>query len=182
MTSALAFLGQEHDSLTALFERVSSPDEDRRAVLKTLIQQLASHVALEKQMLVPLLAERVPDCGQPCEDLTDMHDHVERLLTLIERRKFNSPDVPAMVTELLDLTEAHVVQANQVIFPLLQRHLRPDELEEVGRRMASDERQMLTHAHPIVPDAGPVAAVMRKGAQIVDRVRDRTDDIGRTSS
>ncbi len=47
--------------------------------------------------------------------------------------------------------------------------------------MASDERRMLTHAHPALPDSGPVAAITRKLAEAVDQVRDRSADVGRTA-
>jgi hypothetical protein len=48
--------------------------------------------------------------------------------------------------------------------------------------MVSDERSLLTHSHPALPDTGPVAAVTRKVAEVVDSLRDRSADIGRTTT
>lgn len=180
--NAIEVLSNEHRELQSLFERVSSPDEDRPAVLKALMQALASHVAVEKQLLAPVLRDRVEGGEELAGHLTEEHDEVERILTLLERRKVNSPDVPGMVTELLDANEAHVTEADNRVFPALRAALSGDELEELGTRIESDERQMLTHSHPSLPDSGPIAGVTRKAAEIVDRIRDRSADVGRTTT
>jgi hemerythrin-like domain-containing protein len=180
-TTAIDVLTDEHEQLVQLFERVSSPDEDRRKVLADLMQHLATHVAGEKQLLIPVLHDAVAGSTNMCDDLKGMHDRVEHLLTLLARRKFNSPDVPDMVNELLDLTDNHIAQAKTTIFPALREALSAQELDQLGARLTSDERHMLTHAHPVVPDAGPVAEVMRKGAELVDKVRDRSTGLGRSS-
>jgi hypothetical protein len=55
-------------------------------------------------------------------------------------------------------------------------------LVEVHAGMVSDERSLLTHSHQALPDTGPVAAVTRKVAEVVDNLRDRSADIGRTTT
>jgi hypothetical protein len=180
--SAVDVLTTEHDGLQTLFERVSSPDEDRPAVLKELLQALANHMAMEKQVLVPVLKDRIEGGSMLAERLTDEHDRVEHTLTLLERRKVNSPDVPALVTDLLDITDAHIHEATSAVFPALCATLSATELEELGAAMVSDERRLLTHSHPALPDSGPVAAVTRKVAEMVDDLRDRSADVGRTTT
>lgn len=174
-------LAGEHADIATLFERVSSPDEDRPAVLKALLQGLANHVGAEKQMLVPVLKDRVEDGPTLAAALTRSHDEVERVLTLLERRKVNSPDVPDLVGDLIDLHESHVSNADQTIFPALRAALGDDELSALGATLVSDERHMLTHSHPALPDAGPIAALSRKAAAVIDRFRDHSADLGRTT-
>jgi hemerythrin-like domain-containing protein len=181
-TDAASVLEHEHRELQDLFERVSSPDEDRGAVLKQLIQTLAAHVTVEKQMVVPALRDH-GDVGRAASDaLTDQHHEIEHVLTLVERRKVNSPDVPDLVTELLDATNHHIGATNVKVLPALRSLLSGSELDELGERMNSDERQLLTHSHPHLPATGPLAGVTRKIAETVDGIRDRSSDIGRTSS
>jgi hemerythrin-like domain-containing protein len=175
-------LTEQHQALQELFHRVSQPDEDRRKVLKTIVQTLAAHVAMEKQVLVPALKEHVGDSEAMVSRLEEDHDQVGHLLTLLERRKANSPDVPDMVTELLDLTDRHVSEADRQIIPALRTSLDPVTLDELGANMESDERQLLTHPHPVLPDSGPLAGVSRKMAGVVDKLRDNSDDIGRSGS
>lgn len=179
---AIEVLSSEHRHLKELFDRVSRPDEDRREVLKELMQRMAAHVAVEKQMLAPVLKDRIPDRDDLADELKDTHDRVDRILSLLERRKVNSPDVPDLVNELLGSTDRHIAHAGDAVFPALRQTLSEEELAELGRRMRSDERRMLTRAHPVIPDAGPVAAVLHRAAEAIDAARDRSTDIGRTSS
>ncbi len=178
----IAVLEAEHAELQALWVRVSLPDEDRPAVLKLLMQATARHVALEKQMLVPVLEDRIVDGGAMSSRCGNQHDEIERILTLLERRKVNSPDVAGLVTELIDVLDCHLVDADTTVLPGLRAVLSEAELAELGERMLSDERRLLTHSHPSLPDSGPLAGVTRRAAELFDRVRDSSTDIGRTTS
>ncbi len=179
---AVEVLSDEHDSLRDLFTRVSGVDEDRPAVLQELLKTLSMHVAVEKKMVVPVVKERVGDGDAQAGRLTDYHDQVERIHVLLDRRKVNSPDVPDLVTQLLDLTDAHIDEADATLLPALREALSAEELSELGTAMSSDDRDLLTHPHPLLPDTGPLAKVGRWAASVVDRGRDRSTDIGRSSS
>ena len=180
--NAIEVIVDEHSELQTLFERVSSPDEDRPAVLKQLVLTLSAHVSMEKQLLVPALKRRINDGADLAEQLTKYHDEVERVLVLLDRRKVNSPDVPDLVTELLHLTEGHVANAEAALIPALQAGLTSEELTDLGAAMVSDERQLLTHPHPHLPDSGPIAKASRWAASLVDRGRDRSADTNRAST
>ncbi|MGI8776087.1 MAG: hemerythrin domain-containing protein [Acidimicrobiales bacterium] len=172
--NAIEVLASEQGELRRLFERVSSPDDDRPRVLKELMQALVNHLAMEKEMLVPVLKGRAVDGHAIADQLTAQHDRLERTLTLLERRKVNSPDVPGLVTELLDINDEHAHTVETAIAPALRAALGPEELDELGNRMESDERSMLTRAHPLLPDSGPIATATRRVAEIVDRIRDHS--------
>jgi hypothetical protein len=180
--NALEVLTDEHEGLQTLFRRVSGVDEDRPAVLKELLQTLSLHVSMEKQLLVPVLADRVPDGQALADGLSEYHDEVERIHVLVDRRKVNSPDVPELVTQLLDLTDAHIAEFGSALRPALQEALSPAELTELGASMVSDERELRTHPHPHLPDSGPLAKAAHWAASVVDRGRDQSTDIGRSSS
>jgi hypothetical protein len=175
-------LTEQHQELQELFQRVSQPDEDRRAVLKTIVLTLAAHVAMEKEVLVPAVKEHVDDSDTLVSRLEADHDQIEHILTLLERRKVNSPDVPDMVTELLDVTDRHVREADSHLIPALNKAFDEVAMEELGETMESDERHHLTHPHPMLPDSGPLAGVTRKVAAVVDKIRDNSDDIGRSGT
>lgn len=177
---AVAVLETEHATVEDLFARVSSPDEDRKEILTQLMQTLALHVSLEKQLLIPVLNGHVRDGPAVAERIRDDHDHVEKILTRIERRKFNSPDIPDWVNELHAILERHIDEANATVFPGLRDALTTDQLGELGERMVSNKRHMHTHAHPVRPDNGPIADLTAKVAQRLDGRRDRSqNDAGR---
>jgi hypothetical protein len=179
-TDAVSVIEDEHRTLQSLFERVSKPDEDRPEVLKQIVRLLSSHVGAEKQLVVPVVRERVPDGELIADHLSDYHDEVEHILITLDRRKVNSPDVPALVTDLLRLTDTHVAEAQNDLFPALRQALTADELDELGGRMLSDERLTTSHPHPHLPQSGPLKKIAGEVASIVDRVRDRSTDIGRS--
>lgn len=180
--NAVEVLYAEHRQLEELFNRVSGPDEDRAAVLKEVMKALANHMAVEKQLLTPLLRDQLDDGDAIADRLGDSHDRVEHIMTLLERRKVNSPDVPDLVNDLVDITAAHIADANDSLFPALRNGLSADQLDELGRRIVSDERTMVTHSHPTLPDEGPLAGIASKAAEFIDGVRDRSVDLGKTDN
>jgi hemerythrin-like domain-containing protein len=178
---AVELLRKEHRQLQSLFSRVSSPDEDRPEILKDLMELIALHLDLEKQMLLPIIRERVEDGDAIADRLRDEHQRIEKILTTLDRRKVNSPDVPDLVTEMLHFNGRHVAEAEAVVLPGLRSALSAQELEDLGQRMTSDERRALTHPHPALPDSGPLSTATRKVAEVVDRIRDHSTDIGRSN-
>jgi hemerythrin-like domain-containing protein len=178
---AVEVLQGEHRELQGLFSRVSRPDENRPEVLKELMQLMAVHLDLEKQMLLPVIRDRVEDGAAIADRLRDEHKRIEKVLTDLDRRKVNSTDVPDMVTEMLHFNDRHISESDAVVLPGLRSALSAEELEDLGQKMTSDERRHLTHPHRALPDHGPLSNATRKAAEIVDRIRDHSTDIGRSN-
>jgi hypothetical protein len=98
---------------------------------------------------------------------------MEHLLVLSERRKVNSPDMPAIVSQLLDVFGAHEERC-ALLLPALQSELSEPELEELGAKMQGAENVILSHPHPHLLALGPVYQWTTRFASRWDRVRDRT--------
>jgi hypothetical protein len=179
---AIKVLSDEHEGLQNLFAQVSREDVDRSAALQQLLHALALHVAVERQMLIPVVKDRLPDGADGARQLSAYHDEIERVHLALDRRKVNSPDVPDLVNRLLELTDAHIAKAQQTVLPDLRTALTEAELADLGAAMVSDERHLLTHPHPHLPSRGPLAGLTRRVAGLVDRNRDKSADIGRTAS
>jgi hypothetical protein len=179
---AVEVLADEHEGLRNLFAQVSREDVDRPAVLRQLLHALALHVSVEKQMLVPVVKDRLPDGDDLASHLVDYHNRVERIHVTLDRRKVNSPDVPDLVNQLLHLTEDHIAEAQETVFPELRTGLSESELADLGAAMVSDERDLLTHPHPHLPGGRSLSGIARRVAGFVDHNRDKSADIGRTSS
>jgi hemerythrin-like domain-containing protein len=178
---AVEILQGEHRELQSLFSRVSSPDENRPEILKRLMQLTAIHLDLEKQMLLPVIRIRVDDGAAIADRLRDEHRRIEKLLTTLDRRKVNSPDVPDLVTKMLHFNDRHISESDSVVLPGLRFALSAEELDKLGDKMISDERRHLTHPHTSLPDSGPLSSLTRKIAEFVDRMRDHSTDIGRSN-
>jgi hypothetical protein len=161
--SVVDVLHRQHERVAELFGQVSHPDEDRPARLRELLQELAAHVAAERQ-----IASGVDD-----PDLSGQYRRMEELMILIERRKFNSPDVPDLVNELLSVNESHTRSAESVLFPAL-RGLSPEEQAELAAQVDREETEMVTHPHPHLNSNELVSATLGKAAVKWDTARDRT--------
>jgi iron-sulfur cluster repair protein YtfE (RIC family) len=82
---AVEVLQGEHRELQSLFSRVSSPDENRPEILKELMQLIAVHLDLERQMLLPVIRDRVEDGAAIADRLRDEHKRIEKVLTDLMR-------------------------------------------------------------------------------------------------
>ena len=167
-------LAREHRDLRDLFTRVWDPDGDRIRAWFEVVKQIATHVAVEHTFVYPQVRRAGSSADHLAADLRDDYSKMERLLVLTERRKVNSPDMPALVTELLDVFEAHEQRCTTKVIPLLESELSAAELEELGAKMRGAENVILSHPHPHLLALGPVYQWTTRVASRWDRLRDRT--------
>jgi hypothetical protein len=172
-STVVEVLDEQHQRVAELFDRVSSPEEDRPAVLHTLLQELAAHVAAERSAVAPIVKRDQFD-DDLAAALKDDHDRMENLMVLIERRKFNSPDIPDLVSQLKQVSEEHAARSEKDLFPGLSALLSPEEQRELGEKVDGEEAMITSHPHPHLLSLGPVADVMTKVVSRWDRMRDRT--------
>lgn len=168
-------LEDQHRRIAELFERVASPDEDRPAILHALLRELTAHVAAERAAVRPVVDKRgIGDdlAGQ----LMQEYDRMEKLMVLIERRKFNSPDIPDLVSELKAVSEEHQARAQSELIPGLRANLTAEEQAELGERVAGEDALVTSHPHPHLLSLGRVGDMLTRLAQKWDQARDRTAD------
>lgn len=170
--SAVELLEQDHRGIGELFERVSSPDEDRPAVLRELVLRLAGHVAVEHAVVLPELEH----CGESdatlADDLAQDHQHIHHRLALVERRKANSPDMPDLLNEILELFRAHVQRCQQRLYPELERCLDRDQMDDLAGRLRSADEVVVERPHPHLLSLGPLTGPLLDVAEKLDRVRE----------
>lgn len=160
--------------MAELFDLVRAPDRDRPAMLHNLLRELAAHVAAEKAAVAPVASERGIGGEELPEGLHEDYDRIEKLMLLVERRKFNSPDVPGLLTELEDAVKAHFSRCEQVLFPGLGDRLSAEEQQKLGDRVDGENAMVTSHPHPHLLSLGPLANVLTSVASRWDRLRDRT--------
>ncbi|HET9075941.1 MAG TPA: hemerythrin domain-containing protein [Acidimicrobiales bacterium] len=172
--TATEVLTREHEELDGLFARVRDEHGDRPAAWRQAVRQMATHVAIERAYLYPVVKRR--HLGSPglAEELRRDYARMEHLLVLTERRKVNSPDMPGLVTELLDVFEGHVQRCATALIPALRDRIDPAELENLGAGMRAAEKVTVSHPHPHLLALGPVYPWTTRVASRWDRVRDRT--------
>ncbi|MBV9660742.1 MAG: hemerythrin domain-containing protein, partial [Acidimicrobiales bacterium] len=154
--NALDVLIREHEDMNAVFARVRDPEADRSRAWQDAVRQVTTHVAVERTFIYPLVKRRRLGSEHLTEDLRHDYAQMEHLLVLTERRKINSPDMPDLVTGVLEAFEAHQDRCAQVLIPAMRDRLGDAEMEDLGTKMRGAENVILSHPHPHLLALGPV--------------------------
>ncbi|MGH9121046.1 MAG: hemerythrin domain-containing protein, partial [Acidimicrobiales bacterium] len=159
---------EEHDQLCALFDLVSSPDADRPAALNELVRRMAAHVSAERSFLYWALRRQGGAAAAYAIRLKRDYLDISRPLLAIERRKHNSPDLPALVDLLEEAFQEHCEHMEEAVGALNE-----DELQPLADRMDSAESFITSHPHPRLLFLGPLSTLTTRWAARIDRARDR---------
>ena len=172
--SAGEVLSREHERLNEAFDRIREEHADHVAAWHAAVKQMTTHVAVERTFLYPVVKKRHLGTSRLARELHHDYSRLEHLLVLTERRKINSPDMVELVTELLDVFEAHVQRCATGLIPAMDKGLSPAELQELGNRMTGAENVIVSHPHPHLLALGPVYPLTTRIASRWDRWRDRS--------
>lgn len=168
-------LERQHKNIAELFDRVHDPEADRSSALAETIKQIATHIAVERTYLYPLVKQRRLGSTRLGRELLADYRRMEKLLVLVDRRKLNSPDMPELITELTEVFDVHHKRCSAMLMPAMERQLRPARLQELGAKMLGAESMILSHPHPyLLLLGGPIYQWITRLASKWDRMRDRT--------
>lgn len=172
--SALDVLVREHRNLQEHFAQVRDPDADRRAAWLEFVKLMSAHVAVERSFVYPLVKRRRLGGTHLADLLRYEYRSMEHLVVLTERRKINSPDMPELVTKLLDVFEEHLARCESELLPALRDALDQAQLDELGAKMHAAESVIVSHPHPHLLALGPLYRLTTRIASWWDRTRDRS--------
>ncbi len=172
--SAVDVLTLEHEQLRLLFARIRDPAADRSLAWAEIVKQIATHVAIERTFVYPLVKRHRLGSARLADDLRGDYTQMEHLLVLTERRKLNSPDMPLLVAQVLQVFEDHLDRCARVLMPAMSTQLGEEELNELGAKLRGAESIILSHPHPHLLALGPIYQWTTRIASRWDRMRDRT--------
>jgi len=171
--SALDVLAREHRDLQDHFKQVRDPDANRAAAWLQTVTLMSAHVAVERSFVYPIVKRRRLGGAHLADLLRHDYRSMEHLVVLTERRKINSPDMPELVTKLLDVFEEHLARCDTELMPALRESLLPAELDDLGVKMQAAESVIVSHPHPHLLALGPLYRLTTHIASRWDRTRDR---------
>lgn len=172
--TAIEVLLRYHDIQQGLFDKLPEPGTDRTRIWSELVKQIATHVAVERTFVYPLVKRRRIGPQNLGHDLWHDYKRMEHLLVLTDRRKLNSPDMPQLINELLDVFETHRDRCSTVLVPTMREQLSTTEVDQLGTKMRAAENVILSHPHPYLLKTGPIYPLTTRIASTWDRLRDRT--------
>lgn len=145
-------LAEEHREIAGLLDDLATSRHDRFPLAHRLIDALASHTAVEMQLVYPALRDIVPG-GIAMADAAQA-DHQKMRQSLIMLEDTNPGDV-GFEQALVDLRAelaAHVPIEENSVLPALADVIKADKMEELGTLYLQIRESLPTGLQALPPD------------------------------
>lgn len=174
--NALSLLKKDHDAVEALFTRfealgAGADPAEKRAVVEEVITLLSVHAELEEQLFYPVLRGELDEDSEVLEALEE-HHAVKLLLSELDKLPAGHERFDAKVTVLIEQVRHHVEEeeGGDGLFVAAGAALRPQQLEELGRRMEELRPSAPTRPHPLSPDVPPLNTLLGLPVAVADKL------------
>ena len=148
MNATIELLSKQHQEVLARLQAVESgfaacgANNAVEDFVGYLESDVAHHFALEEHALFPLLARHLSLTQGPLAVMNAEHTTFRELMRSLGTglREGNIEQQHRCTQELIELLRAHIAKEDNVLFPMADRMLSPDEHCEVDSRAAALER------------------------------------------
>lgn len=174
--SMLDLLDEDHQQLSQLCERLTTPGEQEKAkpqdIEDVLVATLARHLSAEEQYLYPTVKAVLPD-GDP---IAEQEVAADAALLIALQRLHVTPAADAAYQAALDEVAAHVRdhthRTGEQVFPRLREQCSDTDLVRLGNRVLIARGAAPTRPHPNTPAKPPLNKLVDPAVAVVDKVRD----------
>lgn len=172
---AIELLTTDHREVEEFFKRYESAANDdgvAHHAAENIIRELSIHAAVEEMILYPLMRKTDSGNNGLVDHSLEEHQQVKELLSKVDGRPANDPEVRKLFGELKAAVEEHVSEEEGKLFPALRSQVKAGELMALGEKMANAKAMAPTHPHPNAPNQPPGNIVAGPLAAMADKVRD----------
>jgi hemerythrin superfamily protein len=163
--SAIDLLKKQHRKVEKTFSALEKANGDAPALVESLANDLAAHMAIEHEFLYPAAAEVD---GELISEAFEEHAIAEIALKRLMAAEPGTEVFEARVTVLKELIEHHVEEEEHELFPKLEKKLGKERLEQLGSKMKARFDQLQA--------SDPMAVVPKTRTKTsADRDRKRVD-------
>ena len=135
---ATDLLKKQHKNVKALFKKVEETEDGRRRrqLMDEIANELKMHTKLEEEIFYPAVREIGTSKAEEMVDESYEEHHVVDLV-LAELPNVDPEDerFAAKMTVLSELVEHHAEEEEEEMFPLAEKKLGKERLQELGERM-----------------------------------------------
>jgi hemerythrin-like domain-containing protein len=129
---ATSLLETQHRKVEALFKKLEGGRSDAQAVLEELSANLAAHMAIEQDLFYPAIKQVDEDL---VNESYEEHSLAELALKRLLATDADDDAFQARVVALKELIEHHVEEEEEELFPKVEKKVKAESLEELGKRM-----------------------------------------------
>ena len=145
---AIDLLTMQHRAVEDMFEQIQQQKPGsaaHRRLFGDLADALAVHATIEEKIFYPSVKRS--ETEDLLEESVEEHLAVKRILaTLLQTAQ--DGDVSAELEELAGLTEEHVIEEEQELFPKVRKLLAAEELRQLAMRMTELESELRREGEP----------------------------------
>jgi hemerythrin superfamily protein len=135
---ATDLLKKQHKSVKALFKKVEKTEDgrQRRQLMDEIANELKMHTKIEEEIFYPAVREIGSSKAEELVDESYEEHHVVDLV-LAELPKVDPEDerFAAKMTVLSELVEHHADEEEDEMFPMCEKKLGKERLQELGAQM-----------------------------------------------
>ena len=147
--SATTMLKAEHDEVRQLFKEFEGASENARSSRKRIAdevsQKLDVHAQLEEQIFYPACRDLGDeDARKMVGESVEEHLIVKRLIAELEPLDASDEEFESKFTVLKENVEHHADEEERDLFPVAEKELGDERLEELGMQMAELKRRLMS--------------------------------------
>jgi hemerythrin-like domain-containing protein len=136
---AIKLIKEDHKTVEALFKRFEAAGsrayKTKRSIADRVIQELTVHVAIEEQVLYPIMQQYLPRGDELVHEATVEHAEAKKALATMTSLSGDDPLLDAKMAELIGGVRHHVKEEEGEMLPQLRKAMGTNELEELGERL-----------------------------------------------
>jgi hemerythrin superfamily protein len=161
--NAIKLLDQQHNEVTALFDRVQSTEDvaEHKRLFEKIADALAAHSAIEEKIFYP--ACKAKQTHDILFEAVEEHLALKRLIADLIDLPPTSDNYAAKLKVLGEQVEHHVTEERRDLFPEARKLFNKDQLEALGQQMQAmfEELQAAGSPRYVVPAETTKAAPLR---------------------
>lgn len=181
-TDLIRMITQDHRDVERVFaelERSDQSPDHRRQLADHVIAELVRHSVAEEQFMYPAARKHVPGGEKIVAEELGEHAAAERVMKDLDGLDPADAEFDRLLGKLIADVRHHIEEEERDLLPKLESSCSPEQLRDLGKRVARAKQAAPTRPHPSAPDTPPANLLLDPGAGIIDKVRDALS--GRTT-
>lgn len=155
---AISLLEDDHDKVTALFDRFDKikdgrASKEKETIVAEVCRDLTIHTAIEEEIFYPAIKAAVADDDMMNEAVVE-HDGAKSLIHELEGMDAADEMFNAKVTVLAEYIKHHVKEERDEMFPKARRT--DVDMTALGAKMLERKQQLMQGNHKASPRSAPV--------------------------
>ncbi len=145
-SNALTLLRQDHDEVSALFDKYEKSKEKaapakKQELANTICQMLTVHATIEEEIFYPAVREQVEDAAELLDEAEVEHQSAKDLIAQIEGMSPDDELYDAKVKVLGEYIKHHVKEEQNEIFPEVRKS--DMDLAEIGAKLEARKAELM---------------------------------------